>query len=237
MHVGDANDQSNGKAGDDHAGDRAANEHSDGSTSKDAMSGGAGKDRIVAGLGDKIDGGGGKDRLDLSEIGGGHNGGRIDVTGGSASFGSDTVQFKNMEMIVGSEGDDTFSFNSAKNGDHFHVDGGSGNNSVDLSRVSVDNITVKSDKIIVNQPAETDQWGRELSGSTRFVIHAKNIDSIVAAGGKTIDIGHDEDQESNGKKGKSDHEQPSNRDHDRGHGKRGGDEPAKHESPKRPSQW
>jgi hypothetical protein len=104
-----------------------------GSDGQDSIQAGAGDDLVTATTGkDDLDGGDGNDTLDLSATTAPVH---VDLSNTAAqrtgAFGSITIQ--NFENAITGDGADTFAFSSAKDGDAYHVDGGAGKDTIDLT--------------------------------------------------------------------------------------------------------
>ncbi|QDV56453.1 DUF4114 domain-containing protein [Rosistilla oblonga] len=157
----------------------------------DVANGGAGDDVIIAKAGNvKVNGGAGNDTLDLSELPPDeHKPAEINVPGGVANVGGEKVTFQNIEKVIGTTGDDNFSFSGAENGDKFTVDGGDGHNTIDLSNIPEKDITIADGKISINTiMSARDGHGALTNQKMSFEIHFDNVESIKVEGGKVLDI-------------------------------------------------
>ncbi|MBU0638696.1 MAG: LEPR-XLL domain-containing protein, partial [Planctomycetes bacterium] len=126
-----------GDTGDDSLFGGAGDDSLHGGEGSDTLSGGEGDDVIFAGeshggvpASDVIDGGAGSDTADYSNAGAAVN---VDLTTGTVSGATEADTLTNIESVVGSDYDDTFSFSSPSAGDTYSVDGGGGDNTIDLS--------------------------------------------------------------------------------------------------------
>ena len=108
----------NGDAGNNELQGNGGDDTLNGGTGTDTLEGGAGNDTLIANLdGDTLDGGAGADDVaDFSAA----SSVTVNLTNTDTTVGSDTL--RNIENIIGTAGDDTFSGNSQNN----HFDGGSG---------------------------------------------------------------------------------------------------------------
>ncbi|WP_417744446.1 DUF4114 domain-containing protein [Rosistilla oblonga] len=159
----------------------------------DVANGGAGDDVIVAKAGNvKVNGGAGNDTLDLSELPpDAHKPAEINVASGVANVGGEKVTFQNIEKVIGTTGDDNFSFSGAENGDKFTVDGGDGHNTIDLSNIPEKDITIADGKITINTiMSARDGHGALTNQKMSFEIHFDNIENVKVQGGKILDIGN-----------------------------------------------
>ncbi|MCK5940355.1 MAG: hypothetical protein KAI24_00185, partial [Planctomycetes bacterium] len=129
----------------------------------DTLSGGAGDDTL--------DGGSGVDTVDLSGATGPID---LDLTLSTPQaipgLGSDTLI--GIEKAIGGSFDDSFSFSSPSDGDVFGVDGGGGNNTIDLSSFASSDVTFgvgsgSDNRLVV-----------DLGGGQSFTIDYDNIASI-----------------------------------------------------------
>ncbi len=132
----------------------------------DVFSGGAGNDRLFGGQGgDTLNGGAGNDQLY------GEHGNDLLISGG----GSD--------IMDGAQGSDTFRFNGAQNGDIVTVDGGTGNDTIDLTQYRGSDVSNNGSQIVVN-----------LGGGQSLTINHSNVESVLVgntepvagAGGLTV---------------------------------------------------
>ncbi|QDS90969.1 Bifunctional hemolysin/adenylate cyclase precursor [Rosistilla ulvae] len=210
INGGDGNDHLTGGAGTDTLNGGNGNDVLDGSddATRDTLNGGAGNDKIIAGKNDvanggagddvivakaggvKVNGGAGNDTLDLSELPpDAHKPAEINVPGGIANVGGEKVTFQNIEKVIGTTGDDNFSFSGAENGDKFTVDGGDGHNTIDLSNIPEKDITIADGKISINTiMSARDGHGALTNQKMSFEIHFDNIENVKVQGGKVLDI-------------------------------------------------
>ncbi|QDV71683.1 Bifunctional hemolysin/adenylate cyclase precursor [Rosistilla carotiformis] len=210
INGGDGNDHLTGGAGTDTLNGGNGNDVLDGSddATRDTLNGGAGNDKIIAGKNDvanggagddvivakagnvKVNGGAGNDTLDLSELPpDAHKPAEINVPGGVANVGGEKVTFQNIEKVIGTAGDDNFSFSGAANGNKFNIDGGEGHNTIDLSNIPEKDITIADGKISINTiMSARDGHGALTNQKMSFEIHFDNIENVKVQGGKVLDI-------------------------------------------------
>ncbi|RNC81702.1 MAG: hypothetical protein ED559_07920 [Phycisphaera sp.] len=112
---------------------------------------------------DAVSGGGGYDTVNYRDAGAGVN---IDLTSGTATGDTEADSLDSIEAAVGSDHDDTFSFETAEDGARYTVDGADGQDSIDLSGYSSDNVTFEQGQLTVE------------TGTGSFVIEYSNIESI-----------------------------------------------------------
>ncbi len=164
-----------GNNGDDILGGGAGHETTTGSGETEALTGGAsndhlagnnGKDTLTGGAGnDTIDGGNGQDTLE-----GGN--GNDTLTGGN---GKDTLDAGGgHDTMVGGNGKDTFIFNDAHNGDVYTVDGGKGQDTIDLSTYSKDQVHMSEGRIDVT-----------MDNGGEFTIFHSNVEEILTGEANT----------------------------------------------------
>ncbi|MEQ9617358.1 MAG: Ig-like domain-containing protein [Phycisphaerales bacterium] len=133
----------------------------DGTGDDDEIAGGDGDDNISGGDGDDVISGGDGD----------------DVLDGGA--GNDTLISGSGDVtMIGGDGDDVFLFTGAEDGNVFTVDGGAGNDTIDLREFGEENVTLVSDTQIVV----------DLGGGESFTINHVNVETILTADA-TIDTG------------------------------------------------
>ncbi|MEP0848546.1 MAG: hypothetical protein HRF50_17210, partial [Phycisphaerae bacterium] len=140
----------------------SGNDRLDGGSGEDTLTGGSGNDILVGGTGrDNIRGGSGNDTLDGGA-------GNDDLRGGS---GNDRFQASGgNDRMRGDSGNDTFHFANARSGDVYTADGGTGNDTIDLSSYSRDQVSVSADRIDVTH-----------GDGGSFTIHHRNVEHINIA--------------------------------------------------------
>ncbi|WP_197532596.1 LamG-like jellyroll fold domain-containing protein [Symmachiella macrocystis] len=144
-----------GSAGDDSLTGNANSNHMEGLGGDDTISGLAGNDVINGGAGDDVLlGGTGDDLL----VGGGGN--DLLIGGG----GNDVMQ--------GEAGDDTFRFDDATGGDVYTVNGGEGQDAIDLHAFSIEDVHVEADRIRL-----------QLDDGSQVTIHHAGIESVELSDG------------------------------------------------------
>lgn len=122
-----------------------------GGSGTDILHGGAGKDTLYGGAGDDVlDGGEGDDVLR-----GGAGNDEFHASGGE-------------DQMYGQAGDDTFYFANAKNGDVYHVNGGSGQDTIDLSTYAANQVVQSGGRIDVT-----------LEDGGSFTIHHAKVENVI----------------------------------------------------------
>lgn len=157
---GKGNDEIHGEAGDDYIA---------GGEGDDAIYAGEGADTIELGGGhDTVDGGDGIDKIDLYKANGGVT---VDLTDGTVAGGGISADLSFVEAVIGSQHDDTYTFNSPAEGDTFFIYGGDGSNRIDLSQFSSEDLTVSEGSISGS------------AGEGEFKIFFAGVDELVFADG------------------------------------------------------
>ena len=138
-----------------------------GSASKDTIDAGAGDDIVHASTGaDTVDGGAGVDTLNMS---GTASVITIDLsqqgTQNTGAFGR--AIFRNFENAIGGNNADTFAFANAQDGDVYGIDGGSGNDILDLGKFA------STDAVVTGTSVTLD-----LGGGQSFTVNYTGIESI-----------------------------------------------------------
>ncbi|MFH1746454.1 MAG: Ig-like domain-containing protein, partial [Planctomycetota bacterium] len=129
-----------GGAGDDTISAGAGDDTLIGGAGDDVLDGGAGDDTLIAGTGDDIlRGGEGHDVADYSTAESGVTVNFNEDGVDAAQPGVDTLT--SVEEVVGSQHDDTFAFGNPADGATYTIDGGGGQNTLDLSNFSMDDAT------------------------------------------------------------------------------------------------
>ncbi|MFH2002968.1 MAG: tandem-95 repeat protein, partial [Planctomycetota bacterium] len=171
-HTGDllddatpADDLFTGSEGDDLADALDGNDDLFGHGGDDILSGGAGDDTLSGGAGDDIlNGGTGTDTVDYTDSSAAVN---VDLSAGTAS-GEGTDTLTGIECAIGSSHDDTFSFSSPVAGATYTVDGGGGENTLDLSGFSMDSMTFSDGSVTI-----------DMGSNQSFTVAYDNMDSMV----------------------------------------------------------
>ena len=138
------------------------------SSGHDTIDGGAGDDRLAGGAGDDILIGG--DGRDVANYSGQTGSITLDLTVTTAqnttSAGTDTLT--GIEGVIGGLGDDTYSFSNPQDSATYYVDGGAGNNTIDLSGFASSAITFGDGTVTV-----------DMGSGQSFTIEYEVVDSIV----------------------------------------------------------
>jgi len=121
-----------------------------GSSGDETIDAGAGNDTVYATAGnDTLDGGDGVDTISFVGL---SNGVTVDLTDSTAqdttAAGTDTIQ--NFERVVGSSGNDTFSFRNPQAGAEYTVAGNRGTDTIDLSNYASTDAVVTAKSITVS---------------------------------------------------------------------------------------
>jgi hypothetical protein len=144
-----------------------------GSTYDDILTGDTGDNVFIGGTGnDILDGAGGTDTADYSTA---TSGVTVDITldgiaQNTGGAGTDTLS--NIESVVGGSYDDTFAFSNGVDAATYTVDGGGGDNAIDLTTFNLADATI--DKV-------SGSVTMDMGGGDSFVINYSNISTIQFA--------------------------------------------------------
>jgi len=168
--VRQGDDLLNGGAGNDQLFGNGGNDTLDGGTGNDRLFGGAGNDRILGGSGsDRLDGGSGFDTASYQNS---NQAIVADLTTGTVTSGKDVDTLASIERIEGSAFDDTFAFSKPTPGANYSIDGGSGYNTIDLTRLQSAKIGLSGNQAVVSLP-----------DGNNFTIEFANVDFIKTSDG------------------------------------------------------
>lgn len=159
LHGGEGNDTLYGNAGNDLLHGGAGNDTLRGGAGHDTLAGDEGNDSLYGGAGDDVlrggsgknllDGGRGYDTADYSDAEGPVT---VDLTyGDHQQTGVSEDKLVGIEAVIGSDHDDTFAFETHRPGAAYHVTGGDGHNTIDLSGFNSADVQASGGRLIVTQ--------------------------------------------------------------------------------------
>lgn len=128
--------------------------------------------------------------LDLSECGTPEQGGRIDVAGGHAIVGTERFNFRDVGRFVGSRGSDVFVLSKFDSGDHYDIDGGQGDNVIEVPNVRACDANVSADKLEVDGDVRVRKGHRTVTLPVKLDIGFQNICQVKFAGNEIVDVPH-----------------------------------------------
>lgn len=190
LYGGTEDDELNGDAGRDTLYGEAGNDILRGGADNDTLDGGTGDDLLHGGAGnDVLKGNTGFDTITYHDAA---SAVRVDLTVTSAqnTGGGGTDTISTVEGAVGSDHGDTFAFSKAASGGVYRVDGGDGNDTLDLSRYARNKVAFSS--MHDGRPDDAGTATVDLGSGRSFRVEYSNLESVRFSDGivETADVAH-----------------------------------------------